>query len=161
MRQVITTLCCLPLIGFAANRITVPMHLLNSSHTLIGVVIATDTAKGLKLTPKLHNLPAGLHGFHVHINPSCADKGMAAGGHLDPQKTKQHLGPYRPGHLGDLPRLNVNQGGQALTPMTAPRLTVNDIKGHSLMIHEGGDNYSDTPKPLGGGGARIACGVIG
>jgi Cu-Zn family superoxide dismutase len=28
------------------------------------------------------------------------------------------------------------------------------------MIHEGGDNYSDEPAPLGGGGARIACGVI-
>ncbi|MBF9200908.1 superoxide dismutase, partial [Acinetobacter baumannii] len=23
-----------------------------------------------------------------------------------------------------------------------------------------GDNYSDSPLPLGGGGARIACGVI-
>ncbi len=29
-----------------------------------------------------------------------------------------------------------------------------------LVIHEGGDNYSDTPKPLGGGGGRIACGVV-
>jgi Cu-Zn family superoxide dismutase len=28
------------------------------------------------------------------------------------------------------------------------------------MIHEGGDNYADEPKPLGGGGARIACGVV-
>ena len=28
------------------------------------------------------------------------------------------------------------------------------------MIHVGGDNYSDMPLPLGGGGARIACGVI-
>ncbi|SSP59941.1 Cu/Zn superoxide dismutase [Acinetobacter baumannii] len=28
------------------------------------------------------------------------------------------------------------------------------------MIHAGGDNYSDSPLPLGGGGARIACGVI-
>jgi superoxide dismutase, Cu-Zn family len=28
------------------------------------------------------------------------------------------------------------------------------------MIHAGGDNYSDTPAPLDGGGARIACGVI-
>jgi putative ABC transport system substrate-binding protein len=26
-------------------------------------------------------------------------------------------------------------------------------------IHAGGDNYSDQPAPLGGGGARIACGV--
>jgi Cu-Zn family superoxide dismutase len=28
------------------------------------------------------------------------------------------------------------------------------------MIHAGGDNYSDEPEPLGGGGARIACGVV-
>ena len=28
------------------------------------------------------------------------------------------------------------------------------------MIHAGGDNYSDEPQPLGGGGGRIACGVI-
>lgn len=29
------------------------------------------------------------------------------------------------------------------------------------MVHAGGDNYADDPKPLGGGGARIACGSIG
>jgi superoxide dismutase, Cu-Zn family len=29
------------------------------------------------------------------------------------------------------------------------------------MIHAGGDNYADAPKPLGGGGARVACGVVG
>jgi Cu-Zn family superoxide dismutase len=28
------------------------------------------------------------------------------------------------------------------------------------MIHAGGDNYSDEPAPLGGGGARVACGVV-
>jgi Cu-Zn family superoxide dismutase len=28
------------------------------------------------------------------------------------------------------------------------------------MIHVGGDNYADHPMPLGGGGARMACGVI-
>jgi superoxide dismutase, Cu-Zn family len=27
------------------------------------------------------------------------------------------------------------------------------------MIHANGDNYTDTP-PLGGGGAREACGII-
>jgi Cu-Zn family superoxide dismutase len=34
------------------------------------------------------------------------------------------------------------------------------VKGKALMIHAGGDNYADQPKPLGGGGDRIACGVI-
>ena len=28
------------------------------------------------------------------------------------------------------------------------------------MIHGGGDNNSDHPAPLGGGGPRMACGVI-
>lgn len=28
------------------------------------------------------------------------------------------------------------------------------------MVHAGGDNHSDHPQPLGGGGARFACGVI-
>ena len=35
-----------------------------------------------------------------------------------------------------------------------------ELKGKALMIHEAGDNYADEPKPLGGGGGRIACGVI-
>ncbi len=33
-------------------------------------------------------------------------------------------------------------------------------EGLAIMVHAGGDNYSDDPKPLGGGGDRIACGVI-
>ncbi|HDI6039899.1 TPA: superoxide dismutase family protein, partial [Escherichia coli] len=35
-----------------------------------------------------------------------------------------------------------------------------EINGRSLMIHIGGDNHHDHPEPLGGGGARIACGII-
>jgi Cu-Zn family superoxide dismutase len=52
----------------------------------------------------------------------------------------------------------VNTDGKATLPVLAPRLTVKDVRGHSVMIHEGADNYSDQPAPLGGGGARIACG---
>jgi len=39
-------------------------------------------------------------------------------------------------------------------------LRLNELKNHSLIIHTGGDNYSDVPTKLGGGGARIACGII-
>jgi Cu-Zn family superoxide dismutase len=43
----------------------------------------------------------------------------------------------------------------------APRIKdVSALKGRALMIHAGGDNYSDAPAPLGGGGARLACGVV-
>ena len=63
--------------------------------------------------------------------------------------------------MGDLPLLVVNNEGNATTPVVAPRLkTIDEVKGKALMIHVGGDNMSDQPQPLGGGGARYACGVI-
>nr|WP_232462258.1 hypothetical protein [Neisseria chenwenguii] len=45
-------------------------------------------------------------------------------------------------------------------PVVAPRIkNINTLRNHSLMIHAGGDNYSDQPAALGGG-ARKYCGVI-
>ncbi len=133
----------------------------NSSNITLGTVTATDTPYGLLLTPDLNTLPPGIHGMHFHENPSCAQNGQAAGGHLDPQKTGKHKGPYsKEGHLGDLPALTVDADGNATLAVLAPRLSTKDLTGHSLIIHAGDDNYSDTP-PMGGGGARIACGVVG
>ncbi len=126
----------------------------------IGEVVFTETPNGLLITPNLTKLPAGLHGFHLHEHPDCAHNAMEAGGHFDPTHTSSHKGPYGDGHLGDLPVLYVTINGIANTPSLAPRLKLKDLKGLAVMVHEGGDNYSDTPAPLGGGGARIACGII-
>ena len=39
-----------------------------------------------------------------------------------------------------------------LNPVLAPRLKkLDEVRGHSIMIHAGGDNHSDHPAPLGGG----------
>ena len=86
--------------------------------------------------------------------------GLAAGGHYDPAHSGKHEGPAGDGHSGDLPALKVADDGTATTAVVAPRLKIADILNRSIMIHAGSDNYSDSPKPLGGGGARIACGVI-
>jgi len=134
----------------------------------VGVVRVTDTPYGALFTPQLSKLPPGLHGFHVHEHAKCdcADKegkmtaAHAAGSHFDPEKTGKHEGPYGKGHLGDLPPLFVAADGTATLPVLAPRLKVKDLKGRALMVHAAGDNYSDQPAALGGGGARIACGVI-
>ena len=136
---------------------------------IIGTVEFQDTAKGLKIYPNLHGLTEGEHGFHVHENPDCgpAEKdgvmvaGLAAGGHYDPDKTGRHEGPNGKGHLGDLPVLYVNAAGNAQRDSWAPRLKTSDLVGRSIVIHSGGDTYADAPKPLGGGGARVACGVVG
>ena len=134
----------------------------------IGTVTAQDTDFGLLLKPDLSNLPSGVHGFHLHENPDCSPgekegkivPALAAGGHFDPEETESHQGPYGEGHLGDLPVLIVDELGISTLPIVAPRLTTADLKGHAVIIHAGGDNYSDKPSKLGGGGSRLACGVI-
>ncbi|GKW49892.1 superoxide dismutase [Cu-Zn] SodC [Halomonas sp. NCCP-2165] len=135
----------------------------------IGEVELTDSDHGLLLTPSLEGLEPGVYGFHVHQNPSCEPAenaegnvvpGLSAGGHYDPDESGEHAGPYGGGHLGDLPALAVDAEGRAGVPLLAPRLSVEDLAGRSLMLHAGGDNYSDEPSPLGGGGARMACGVV-
>jgi len=134
----------------------------------VGTISAVQTAYGVLLTPDLNGLAPGIHGFHLHGNPDCGPKeqdgkmvpALAAGGHFDPAKTNRHAGPYGSGHLGDLPAIYVAADGKAAYPVLVPRLRLDDLKGHSLMIHAGGDNHSDHPQKLGGGGARIACGVV-
>jgi len=134
----------------------------------IGTVKLADSPYGLLITPDLDDVEPGIHGFHVHENPDCEAAmseekmipGLAAGGHFDPMVTGSHEGPYGAGHLGDLPVLIVDEQGRATLPLLAPRPRLAEIRDRSLVIHAGGDNYSDAPKLLGGGGRRIACGII-
>ena len=86
--------------------------------------------------------------------------GLAAGGHYDPTHAGKHEGPGMQGHKGDLPFITADANNKVNAKLHVAGLTTADIKGRSLIIHAGGDNYSDTPAPLGGGGARIACGLI-
>jgi Cu-Zn family superoxide dismutase len=155
---------CLTLSTAALADLSVPVYFIdaNNQGKLAGMVLVKETKYGLLFTPDLHGLNPGLHGFHVHQNPSCDNNGDAAGGHLNPGDKPAHSGPYSDaGHYGDLPVMYVSADGTATTPTLAPRIMHSDeIKNHSLMIHEGGDNYSDTPNKLGGGGGRMICGVI-
>lgn len=168
MNKLALALFCMAFGTAHAENLTVTMHLVDASGVgkAIGTIKAEDSPYGLLLKPELSELPPGIHGFHVHQNSDCGAKivdgktvpGLAAGGHYDPAHADHHEGPYGKGHLGDLPALSVDAEGKATLPVLAPRLKVSDIEGKSLMIHAGGDNYTDQP-PLGGGGMRLACGV--
>ena len=131
-----------------------------TNHTLLGTIEFKNSPFGLLIIPKLEHIPQGIHGFHIHENPNCSEKGFGAGGHFDPQNTEHHLGPYQSGHLGDLSVLIAGKNNMANLPLLAPRLKEKDLRGHAVIIHEGGDNYADEPEKLGGGGARLGCGVI-
>lgn len=150
--------------------VAIPMHNVDEKGvgTTVGHVIVTESKHGLVFTPTLKGLAPGIHGFHLHQNGSCEPSKKddqivpagAAGGHYDPANTNEHSTPWGDGHLGDLPSLYVQSDGSAMQPVLAPRLKIEDIKDKALIIHAGGDNHSDHPTPLGGGGVQISCGVI-
>jgi Cu-Zn family superoxide dismutase len=178
LRMLLTTALSASVLALAAPAVlaaekSIPIHAIsaNGIGMGLGTIMAKDTPQGLMLTPDLKQVgQPGPRGFHLHEKGDCgvgpgADgrpaPGMAAGGHYDPQKTGKHHGPHaKDGHKGDLPPLVVNPDGTATLPVIAPHLKLRDLSGKALMIHAGGDNYSDQPAPLGGGGGRIACGVI-
>lgn len=158
--------------GVNANNLTVKIFNIsnNGIGNSIGTIVVTETKKGLLFEPKLSGLPSGERGFHIHSGSSCeiskdangnVVSGGAALGHYDPENTKNHLGPNGGGHTGDLPVLLVDKSGNATQSVLLTEYSkLKDIKNLTIMIHNGGDNYSDEPNALGGGGLRIACGVI-
>ena len=132
----------------------------------IGTIVVSEGKGGVSFKVSVTGLPKTERGFHVHEKGDCGPAmkdgkmtaGEAAGPHFDPEAKKSHKGPKGAGHKGDLPLLKGTEKGISQT-VTAPRLKLADVQGRALVIHEGGDNYSDNPEN-GGGKGRVACGVI-
>lgn len=148
------------------DKVVIQMNILDKAGDKpAGQIVAVQTPYGVAFYPQLKGLTPGLHGFHIHVNPDCGptDKGlgMKAGGHWDPAKTDTHSFPWDDkGHKGDLPALYVAADGTATNPVLAPKIkSLDEIRNHAIMVHVGGDNHHDHPAALGGGGARMACGV--
>jgi superoxide dismutase, Cu-Zn family len=152
-----------------AQQVTFDVHRISEQGVgeKIGTASATENKKGgVSFKIAVTGVPKGKRGFHVHEKGNCGPAikdgkmtaGIAAGEHYDPDNTKSHKGPKGKGHKGDLPALTGTDKGIDQT-VEAPRLKLADIAGRSLVIHEGGDTYSDRPES-GGGKGRIACGVI-
>ncbi len=148
---------------------TVPVYAVDARGigARLGTLEMKDVPDGLRIKLDLTGLPPGPHGFHVHSVPDCGPATIAgrlvpagaAGAPYDPYRTGHHAGPHGNGYLGDLPILAVAKDGKAKYAMVAPRLKVDDVRNHAMLITSGGDNYSDAP-PMGGGGDAIACAVI-
>ena len=151
-----------------AQQLTVDINRISDSGVgeKIGTVVLTEGKGGVSFKIAVTGLPKGQRGFHVHEKGDCGPAmrdgkmtaGLAAAGHLDPEAKKSHKGPKGAGHKGDLPALNGTTNGISQT-VTAPRLKLSDVQGRALVIHEGGDNYTDNPEN-GGGKGRVACGVV-
>ncbi len=147
--------CIVPLLAQAD--IIVPMYatVAKGLGPLLGTVRINESPYGLEFQPHLKHLVPGYHGFHIQQNPFCANNALAAGAIFDPPTGSANE------QLGGLPSLYVNADGTATTVVLAPRYQhLFEIKGRSLVIHEGGDDFASIDRKLGGGINQKVCGII-
>lgn len=96
--------------------------------------------------------PDGFFAFHIHQGADCGGVGFSnSGGHFNPANQ-----PH-PRHAGDLPPLLSNNGRAFLAVMT-DRFSLADIRGRTVVIHSGPDDFHT--QPAGNPGTKIACGII-
>jgi superoxide dismutase, Cu-Zn family len=116
---------------------------------------------------KVHDLPPGFHGFHVHEVGQCEPPFTSAGGHLNLEDA------FHPEHSGDMPVLLVNSDGTGEVSFETDRFALKDLfdeDGSAIIIHALPDNYANIPErygevdqetlQTGDSGDRIACGAI-
>ncbi len=128
-----------------------------------GQVTLKEGPNGLVLDIAVEGLPQGRHGFHIHEVGTCEphDHFKSASGHIKAGEVEHGFLHEKGYEAGDLPNLIVGEDGKAAAELFLPGLnfaSLFDGDGSSFMIHENPDDH--LTQPIGGAGARIACGVI-
>ena len=155
---------CTTLGTMPAKRIaTAALH--NTNGLPAGTAVLTASGDNLTLNLALIGLPAGNHGFHLHMIGKCeVPTFSSAGGHLNPGG-RQH-GTVNPAgsHLGDLPNVMINARGTGTLSVQLPGARTDleaalfDTDGVAIVVHADPDDYQTDPS--GNSGARIACGAL-
>lgn len=129
----------------------------------------TEGPGGVILRLEVSGLTPGWHGVHFHEKGDCSAMDFtSAGAHVHGAAAVVH-GLLNPAHSdsGDLPNIFVGADGKATVELFSPfvalgdapgRQNLLDADGSAVVIHASADDY--TTQPIGGAGARVACGVI-
>lgn len=133
-----------------------------SGSTATGMVHFQELSDGsVDVSADLTNVPAGVHGFHIHDKGSCADNGNAAGGHFNPMNMPHASPEAQSHHAGDFGNVTAEANGEVHTKFNTRSITVHDgmnsVVGHAVILHGNPDDL--TTQPSGNAGPRIACGV--
>jgi Cu/Zn superoxide dismutase len=127
---------------------------------------------GVLMRVEVNGMTPGWHGLHIHAIGQCDGPGFTSAGshiqhaHGDASAAHGLMNADGP-DAGDLPNLYVAENGHGMAEVFTPyaRLAEEgpgqfllDADGSALVIHVSPDDQSS--QPIGGAGARVACGVI-
>jgi Cu-Zn family superoxide dismutase len=154
----------------AAAQDTAKAEIVDKAGKRIGAATFTEAPKGIVIRLELQGLPPGYKGIHLHSTGTCEDHDhgfQASKGHLNPDNRKHGLMNPEGPDAGDLPNVYVHADGKAAAEIftmlasikgAAGRPALLDADGAALVVHANPDDHMS--QPIGGAGARIACGVI-
>ena len=149
----------------------------------VGTVRFIPVDGAVRVRVRVHDLPPGFHGFHIHETGACSPPSFAsAGGHLNP------AGVAHDDHAGDMPALLVNADGTGEARFKTDRFEVADLldphgsaggPGSAVIVHALADNHANIPigteasqytanspeasaltDETDNAGERIACGAV-
>ena len=137
----------------------------NNEGASAGAVTLRDGNSGVLLRLELTGLTPGWHGLHLHEKGDCSDAAdgfKASGSHAGHGNGALHglLNPSGP-ETGDLPNIHAAADGTAHAELFIAGLTIVDLidgDGTAILVHAGEDDHQS--QPIGGAGARVACGAI-
>jgi superoxide dismutase, Cu-Zn family len=150
----------------AKTRMTARADLLGSAGTPIGSATFEQGPAGLLIRIEIGQggLTPGWHGVHLHETGDCSDVGsyqLSGGHHGKAPDAHGLLNPDLGPEAGDLPNVwaaaDGSAGYEAFTVLTdlAPALTGDGL---AIIVHASADDHRS--QPIGGAGARVACGVV-
>ncbi|PHY20508.1 superoxide dismutase family protein [Caulobacter sp. BP25] len=135
----------------------------------MGVVTVAEAPRGALLKLELKGLTPGWHAVHFHEKGDCGTPDFkSAGAHVHTTAQVVHglLNPDANDN-GDLPNIFANADGSATAEMYSTLVSLKgaggrpallDADGSSIVVHASPDDHKS--QPIGGAGARAACGVI-
>lgn len=162
----------LVLAGAAQSQTPTPpaqVELKGADGKVVGKATLSEGPRGVLIRLSVQGMSPGWHGLHFHEKGDCSSADFkSAGGHVHDMSGAVH-GLLNPAgnEAGDLPNLYVGADGSAQVELFSSFVSLKgeggrpallDADGSAIVIHAAPDDYST--QPIGGAGARVACGVI-
>ncbi len=166
----ILALCLLGAQAAADNsELRAKAKLIDGEGERVGQVLLRQGPNGTLFELELNGLPPGMKAMHIHSVGNCDDHHHGfqdSSGHLNPDGKKHGLMHPEGPDAGDLTNFYVHSDGYARAEFFNERASLDGSvgakilgeSGAALVIHANPDDH--VSQPIGGAGARIACGVI-